>query len=98
MTQVGKAFEEDDPMALWGVELPVGVEAMRDMAYVFAEEFARLGYGEARLRSLFRNPFYRGAHQAYRTPGPTAVAAIIAECVRAWNPRGAAREPAREGA
>ena len=98
MAEPGKAVEQDDPMALVGVELPAGDEAMRDMAYVFAEEFARLGYGEVLIGSVFRNPFYRGAHQAYRVLGQDAVAAIIAECVRAWNPRGAAREPAREGA
>jgi len=34
-----------DPQELVGVVLPADTEASREMAYVFAEEFARLGYG-----------------------------------------------------
>jgi hypothetical protein len=77
-----------DPNELVGVVLPAGEEAMRDMAYVFAEEFARMGQGAEGILGLFQNPFYAGAHQAYRALGADAVRAIVRECVEVWG-RGA---------
>ncbi len=74
-----------DPTMLVGVVLPSGVEAMRDMAYVFAEEFARIGFDAKGLLDIFRNPFYAGAHQAYRALGEDAVRAVVDECVAVWG-------------
>ncbi len=74
-----------DPNELVGVVLPAGAEAVRDMAYVFAEEFARMGQGEEAILDLFRSPFYAGPHQAYRALGPDAVRAIVRECVEVWG-------------
>ncbi len=74
-----------DPNVLVGVMLPADGEAMRDMAYVFAEEFARLGYTREQLLSLFKNPFYGGAHGAYRTLGENETLAIVDECIAVWG-------------
>ena len=74
-----------DPNVLVGVMLPADSEAMRDMAYVFAEEFARLGYTREQLLWLFKNPFYGGAHGAYRTLGENETLSIIDECINAWG-------------
>ena len=74
-----------DPNALVGVILPGEPETVREMAYVFAEEFARMGHGREQILRLFRNPFYGGAHGAYRELGPDALAAIIDECVAVWG-------------
>ncbi len=74
-----------DPNVLVGVMLPADAEAMRDMAYVFAEEFARLGYTREQLLWLFKNPFYGGAHGAYRSLGEDETLAIIDECLNAWG-------------
>jgi hypothetical protein len=74
-----------DPNELVGVVLPAGAEAMRDMAYVFAEEFARMGHGEAAILDLFREPFYAGPHRAYGALGADAVGAIVRECVEVWG-------------
>ncbi len=82
-----KPIEYDDPMEPIGVELPAGKEAMRAMAYVFGEEFARLGFDETRLLRLFRNPFYAGPHRALRALGDRAVEEIVAECVGIWGRR-----------
>ena len=70
-----------DPTVLVGVELPGDVEATRDMAWVFAEEFAQMGFDAPRIAELFRSPFYAGAHQALRLLGDMEVSAIIEECV-----------------
>jgi hypothetical protein len=80
-----KDVEADDPMELVGVVLPANAEASRDMAYVFAEEFARLGYDRARLLCLFNNPFYAGAYGAYQALGEKEILSIIDECVNAWG-------------
>ena len=74
-----------DPNVLVGVMLPADAEAMRDMAYVFAEEFARLGYTREQLRWLFKNPFYGGAHGAYQALGENVTLSIIDECIAVWG-------------
>ncbi len=74
-----------DPNVLVGVVLPGDAAATREMAYVFAEEYARMGYDGNRLLGLFRNPFYTAAHNAYRALGEKAVQSIIEECIGAWG-------------
>jgi hypothetical protein len=74
-----------DPNMLVGVMLPAETEATRDMAYVFAEEFARLGYSREQLLWLFKNPFYGGAHGAYRALGENETLSIIDECLNVWG-------------
>ena len=74
-----------DPSVLVGVVLPAVPESMREMAYVFAEEFARMGFDETQLLQLFRQPFYGGAYRAYRVLGEAAVREIAAECVSVWG-------------
>jgi hypothetical protein len=74
-----------DPNMLVGVLLPADTEATREMAYVFAEEFARMGYTREQLLWLFKNPFYGGAHGAYRTLGEEQTRSIIDECLEAWG-------------
>jgi hypothetical protein len=90
-----------DPSVLVGVALPADAGAVRDMAWVFAEEFARLGHDAPQILRLFRAPFYAGAHAALRALGEAEVTAIVAECVGVWG-RGrapaAARRPAAPAA
>jgi hypothetical protein len=87
-----KPLADDDPMELVGIELPAGPSAMTEMAYVFAEEFARLGFDETWLLRVFRNRHYAGPHQAYRALGEPVIRDIVAECVRAWGGRPARTE------
>ena len=75
-----------DPNVLVGVALPAEPEATRDMACVFAEEFARAGFDAPRILGLFRSPFYAGAHGALRVLGEAEIAAIIHECVGVFGP------------
>ena len=74
-----------DPNMLVGVMLPADAEATRDMAYVFAEEFARLGYTREQLLWLFKNPFYGGAHAAFQALGEKETLSIIDECLNVWG-------------
>jgi len=74
-----------DPQVLVGVVLPSNEEATREMAYVFAEEFARMGFDAHGVLSLFKDPFYAGAHQIYQALGADAVRGIVEECVAVWG-------------
>ena len=74
-----------DPNMLVGVVLPADAAATRDMAYAFAEEFARMGYDRERLLGLFKNRFYGGAYRAYHSLGANEIGAIIDECINAWG-------------
>jgi hypothetical protein len=78
--------DPSDPNVLIGVGVAADAGSTRDMAWVFAEEFARLGYDARRILGLFRTPFYAGAHRAWRALGETEVAAIVEECVAVWGP------------
>lgn len=77
--------DPNDPTVLVGVMTPAEADTMTDMAYVFAEEFARLGYDRTHLLWLFKNPFYGGAHGAYQALGEEAIRVIIDECLAAWG-------------
>ena len=77
--------DPDDPTVLVGVTVPADVEATRDMAWVLAEEFARMGHDAPQLLRLFRSPFYAGAHDALRRLGEREVRAIIDECVAVFG-------------
>ena len=80
-----KEADPSDPNMLVGVMLPADAEATRDMAYVFAEEFARMGYSREQLLWLFKNPFYGGAHGAYRSLGEKEILSIVDECLKVWG-------------
>ena len=82
--------DPSDPSVLIGVGVPADAGAMREMAWVFAEEFARMGYDAPRILAVFRAPFYMGAHRAWRVLGEAEVTAIVDECVAFW------RHPAAE--
>jgi hypothetical protein len=74
-----------DPQMLVGVVLPSDQAATREMAYVFAEEFARMGFDTQGLLSLFQDPFYAGAHEAYRILGEESIRTIVEECIAVWG-------------
>ena len=92
--------DPSDPHVLVGVGLPAEAGTMREMAYVFAEEFARIGLDAPRILRLFASPFYAGAHRAYRALGEAAVREIVEECVAVWGRGHTPRrvEPAGKGA
>ena len=59
-----KPYEADDPAELVGVRLPAAPDARawEEMATVFIEEFALMGWGRDRVLRLFVDP--RGALRA----------------------------------
>ncbi len=74
-----------DPMELVGVSLPADAGSTREMACVFADEFARMGYDRERILRIFRQPHYAGAHAAWRRLGEEEILNIISESVAVWG-------------
>ena len=87
--------DPSDPHVLVGVGLPAEAGTMAEMAYVFAEEFCRMGWDAQRILRVFSNPFYAAAHRAYRALGEAAVREIVEECAAVWGRGG---NPVRRGA
>jgi len=77
--------DPQDPLLLVGVDLPGSREQQREMASVFAEEFARLGFGEERILGLFHNPFYTAAHRALADLGEEEIRALVGEVAAVWG-------------
>ena len=74
-----------DPNILVGVRLPADEDALVEMAYTFAEEFAALGHDEDRILRMFKNPRFGGPHAAYCRLGERVVLDVVAECARAFG-------------
>jgi len=76
-----KEYEEDDPFVLTGVSIsgPEADASLVEMARVFIDEFARMGWDHDRILAMFRNPFYRGPHIAWRRWGDEFVQQLVDE-------------------
>lgn len=77
MTVVGKDFEEDDPMEIIGMDMGADEATMLEMAYVFADEYMRMGYPDNAVLNLFRDPFYRAPHSVFRAKGEDFVKELV---------------------
>ena len=88
--------EPTDPTMLVGVILPGEEETSTDMAYVFAEEFVRMGFDDHHTLRLFKDPFYAGAHGAYRALGEKKIRSIIDECLAVWGTARARSDSGKE--
>ncbi len=76
-----KEYEEDDPLALVGVTFsgPEAGEALVEMARVFIDEYARMGWDRERIHDMFLNPLYRGPYAVLRMHGEDLVLRLIDE-------------------
>jgi len=75
----------DDPMVLVGTEIAADSQTDIEMAYTFAEEFARLGFDEKRLLRIFTSPGYAGAHRLLQVLGEERVRRVIREVLDTWG-------------
>ena len=74
-----KSPESDDPYALVGVSFAVepGVDADRELALAFVEEFALSGWSADRIAHLFAEPSSGKAHEIWQRRGATLIAEVI---------------------
>jgi len=77
----GKDVAPEDPLEIVGVVLdrPIDRRGLDDMARTFIEEYALMGWPAKRILTLFRHPFYGGAHDAYEALGEARVVELIEE-------------------
>jgi len=80
----GKDVAPEGPMEIVGVVLdrPIDRRGLDDMARTFVEEYALMGWPAKRILTLFRQPFYGGAHDAYEALGEARIAELIEETLR----------------
>lgn len=73
----------DDPLEIVGVVLdrPIDDRGLEAMARTFVEEYSLMGWSRKRILSLFRHPFYAGAHAAYERLGEERIARLMEEVV-----------------
>jgi len=78
-----------DPMTLHGVVLEAEptLDAVREMAECFVEEYARMGFDAGRILGLFRNPGYAGPYQARERLGDHIVRSLVEEITTRWGRR-----------
>ncbi len=69
----------DDPMEIVGVVLdrPIDPGGLDLMARTFIEEYTLMGWSPRRILTVFQNPFYGGAHDAYEALGEARIRALI---------------------
>ena len=65
--------------------LPADAEATRDMAYVFAEEFARMGYDREQIALAVQESLLRRRPRRVSSAGRDEILAIIDECLNVWG-------------
>jgi hypothetical protein len=70
--------DPDDPSELVGAIVPGSETSDEEMAECFIEEFALLGFDEARILGLFRNTGYRATHRLWAERGERWVKERIA--------------------
>lgn len=96
MSTRDKELEEDDPYELVAVQVPgpPGYDGPAEMARVFIEEFALMGWPPERILRLFRSRAFAGTHAVYEERGEAFVQALIA-AVFGRRPVQEASHPAR---
>jgi len=77
--------QPDDPTMLVGVSVPGDEASVREMAYAFAEEFARMGFSRERILALFDSPQYGGAHGARLRLGEAEIGRIVDESLSVFG-------------
>ncbi len=80
-----KTFEDEDPMELIGMVVPGGPGQLEAMAEALVDEYARLGWDEKRLMTLFVNPFFLATHRIYRQKGEAYVRKLIEQACAKWR-------------
>ena len=80
-------FAQEDPFALVGMVLPGEQDAasLELMGRCFIEEFVRMGWDDAQILPLFRDPFYRGPHAVCQATGEEFIQHLLAQVRREWN-------------
>ncbi|HLB49028.1 MAG TPA: hypothetical protein VJL59_18615 [Anaerolineales bacterium] len=78
-------FVDEDPLGLVGMVLPGEPGQLEAMAECFVEEYARMGWDERRLMTLFVSPVFLATHRIYRQKGEEYVRELIRRTCAKWG-------------
>ena len=78
-------FVDEDPMGLVGMVVPGEPGQLEAMAECFVEEYARMGWDEPRLMTLFVSPMFLATHRIYRLKGEEYVRELIRITCAKWG-------------
>jgi hypothetical protein len=80
-----KEFDHEDPFELIGMVMPGEPGQLEAMAECLVEEYARMGWDERRLMTLFVNPMFMATYRIYRQKGEAYVQDLIARICSRWT-------------
>ncbi|MBI2119199.1 MAG: hypothetical protein HYT97_06190 [Elusimicrobia bacterium] len=76
-----KEFEQDDPMSLTGMVLPLskeeGLKAEETMVSCFIEEYFCMGFSAQQILEIFKDPFYQAPYEIFQTRGELYVQKMV---------------------
>jgi hypothetical protein len=72
-------------MELTAVAIPTDEDGLLLMARCFIEEFVRMGFDDAQILRLFKNPVYSGTHMVFEQRGEAFVRELIASVRDQWG-------------
>ena len=76
-------FVAEDPLELVGMVLPGEGGQLERMAETIVEEYARMGWDEKRLFTLFIHPLFMAPHRIYLQKGEAYVKNLVHQtCAR----------------
>jgi hypothetical protein len=70
-------FDSQDPMELVGMVLPGEAGQLERMAETIVEEYARMGWDEQRLWTLFVHPMFMATHRIYQQKGEAYIKNLL---------------------
>ncbi len=79
-------FVDEDPMGLVGMVMPGEEGQLEAMAECFVEEYARMGWNEARIMALFSQPIFMATHRVYRLKGESYTRELIHKICARYQP------------
>jgi hypothetical protein len=79
-------FDRQDPMGLVGMIVPGEAGQLEAMAECFVDEYARMGWNETRIMTLFTQPLFMATHRVYRLKGEEYVQELIRKVCARYQP------------
>ena len=79
-------FVDEDPLGLVGMVMPGEEGQLEAMAECFVEEYARMGWNETRIMTLFSQPLFMATHRVYRLKGESYARELIHKVCARYQP------------
>jgi hypothetical protein len=79
-------FVDEDPLGLVGMVMPGEEGQLEAMAECFVEEYARMGWNESRIMTLFSQPLFMATHRVYRLKGESYARELIHKVCARYQP------------